>query len=107
MTYDGDIAFLIECIQTNFPPAISREILSEETFRKVNTQCWVSRYALVVCQDRITDDPIDIIEELIEKYEIQSLFSKQELNKKNYNDATDALKFLYGELGSKRGIRSV
>ena len=61
-------------------------------------------YFLLSCWDNIGIDPLDRLERESEKYQLENLFSKQDINRKTFDYATEVIEILCKELQESRGI---
>jgi hypothetical protein len=104
MNYEDDIMFLKKVVDENFPTEKYFIGINIEEFRKRNSQHQTGMYFLLSCWDNIGIDPLDRLERESEKYQLENLFSKQDINRKTFDYATEVIEILYKELQESRGI---
>ena len=101
--YLDDIEFLINVARETFWPKPSDDRFNNyDEFVSALTSDWAATYAITKCYDNVYRDPCDILEEEANNYQIESTFGKQEINKRTYDTAAQALLFIRNELLKRR-----
>jgi len=105
--YIDDIDFLRKTSYKKFWPLKTDidENLNIEEFRNHITSYWAVSYAIAKCLDDPTRDPLEILDDEANTYQIESIFGKQELNKRNYQVAYQAIDNMRDKLLKRRKMR--
>ena len=100
-----DAAYLQSYVLRKYPPMKHIDGSKfTETFRDSNTKHQAAIYAIMKCYDNgINKDIMDTLESIRNDYQIDELFSRQPLNKHNFNIAYKVIDDLIRELKERRG----
>lgn len=104
--YLDEIDFLSKTSYKIFWPIIGHNNNNTvDEFRKNVTSYWASSYTIAKCYDDPSIDPIEVLDEEANTYQIESLFGHQDINKKNFETAYLALMTIREELIKRRETR--
>lgn len=96
--YWDDICAIQEYIKKNY----SRKASSVN--KKSDSQYWAANKALEECSKNMFRDPWDVLDELIDSFQVNGIFSKQLINKEHYNNATEAVEDIKEFLKRRRNL---
>lgn len=103
--YYDDVQALSDYVEKEFPrmtPEINPN-LSLEQFREANSKYYGARQALIMCSNNMLKDPMLILDQLEQKYEMTSLWdTKQVINKMHFSNAAKAVRQMYWYLSERR-----
>lgn len=72
--------------------------------RKNNSMMWGAYEVVKACTVDLGKDPLDVLDKLINDYQVNSLFSSQKINKDHYDNATLAVEKIKKFLLKRRGL---
>lgn len=102
MSYLDDVEFLREYTMKHFVLPKITDNCSLEDFRKKNAHFYAASMALKKCYDNLNDDPVDYLDDLENEFSIESIFLIQDINKKFFQDAAEAVGELKRVLKKRR-----
>ena len=102
--HTDDVIFLGKFVANTWVLKPKSGYSSDEEFLNNSISYSVCNYALGRCWNLLPKDPLDILEDIVNDYEVTSIFCKQEINKVNYNAAYQAVKKIRNALLERRGL---
>ena len=106
MYYYDDICFLEKFMKENYQTTYYSKEYDADYFRKKNIQHWAAYFAIALCYDRTDTDPLDIIEDLSNNYQVDSIFSIQQINKLINQYSYEAIDNMREMLLKRRGVNT-
>lgn len=93
MNYYDEIEFLRDyvCSKYNEVSLVELSSVSLKERRKKSSQHWAAMKALEKCYDHVMDDPIEILNEILNDFNIEATFLNQPINKDHYSTAAQTV----------------
>lgn len=94
MNYIDEIEWLQMYIFNQYPREEALCSPNEDAitlFRKTDSRYWASRKAIYKCSIDAEKDPLDVLEDLLNEFNVEQLFAKQEINIKHYKVCVDTI----------------
>lgn len=106
-SYEDDVWAIESFVRDHYPreTRITSNKEQDKLFiRKSNAKYWASRKALEECCKNLMRDPWDVLDEMINNFEVEGIFSKQKLNKDYYNDVSETIQEIQNFLRKRRNL---
>lgn len=103
VNYLDEINFLNKILYETFWPMVTNRNNDDIDGLRIGVSSyWAASYAVAKCYDNPLRDPIEILDEYANTYQVEGLFDQQDINKKNYNSAYLAIEKLREKLIKRR-----